>query len=199
MSRAVWPQGILRLHYFLLPHLTITKTVIIFRFITLVSRGESAVTVLAILFLVINEGEEGSQSQTLKTLPAIWEQVYLQLSCASLSRVVSAPFQRHPSNHIGHMETQLKLAWLLHLDVWDWGICCFLAMNYALRLAFFLSVQGLGFFLFTWLSKALLLVSREKVKSEPIESVKLKTWPWLKKALSKPAQESTLSQEYYKK
>ena len=52
-------------------------------------------------------------------------------------------------------------------------------MNSALRLAFLLSVQGLGFFLFTLLSKAQLLVSREKVKSEPIEREKLKTWPWL--------------------
>ena len=51
-------------------------------------------------------------------------------------------------------------------------------MNSALRLAFLLIVEGLGFF-FRWLPEALLLVSKEKVKSEPIEREKLKTWPWL--------------------
>ena len=50
-------------------------------------------------------------------------------------------------------------------------------MNSALRLAFLLIVEGLGFF-FHWLPEALLLVSKEKVKSEPIEREKLKTWPW---------------------
>ena len=34
------------------------------------------------------------------------------------------------------------------MDVRDGGICCFLAMNSALRLAFLLCVEGLGFFLF---------------------------------------------------
>ena len=81
------------------------------------------------------------------------------------------------------------------MDVRDGGICCFLAMNSALRLAFLLCVEGLGFFLFTWLSKALLLVSREKVKSDPIEREKLKTWPWLTSAWQKArhldAREST--------
>ena len=44
-------------------------------------------------------------------------------------------------------------------------------MNSALRLAFLLIVEGLGFF-FRWLPEALLLVSKEKVKSEPIEREK---------------------------
>ena len=51
-------------------------------------------------------------------------------------------------------------------------------MNSALRLAFLLIVEGLGFF-FRWLSEALLLV---KVKSEPIDRGKLKTLPWLTSA-----------------
>ena len=57
-------------------------------------------------------------------------------------------------------------------------------MNSALRLAFLLIVEGLGFF-FRWLPEALLLVSKEKVKSEPIEREKLKTWPWLTSAWQK--------------
>ena len=61
------------------------------------------------------------------------------------------------------------------------------AMNSALRLAFLRSVEGLAFFFVPWVFTvtALLLVSREKVKSGPMETEKLKTWPWLVSAWHK--------------
>ena len=52
-----------------------------------------------------------------------------------------------------------------------------LAKNSSLRLAFLRSVEGLAFFLGDWLGDALLLVSREKEKPEPVEIEMLKTWP----------------------
>ena len=58
--------------------------------------------------------------------------------------------------------------------------CCFLALNSSLRLAFLLSVEGLGFFLV--LGALLLVVSKEKEKVGPTEREKLKTWPWLASA-----------------
>ena len=54
-----------------------------------------------------------------------------------------------------------------------------MALNSALRLAFLRSVEGLDLFLVPWVFTALLLVSREKEKSGPMEREKLKTWPWL--------------------
>ena len=45
----------------------------------------------------------------------------------------------------------------------------FLAKNSSLRLAFLRSVEGLAFFFWDWLFTALLLVSREKEKPEPVE------------------------------
>ena len=59
-------------------------------------------------------------------------------------------------------------------------LCCFLALNSSLRLAFLLSVEGLGFFLV--LGALLLVVSKEKEKVGPTEREKLKTWPWLASA-----------------
>ena len=52
-----------------------------------------------------------------------------------------------------------------------------MAKNSSLRLAFLRSVEGLAFFLGDWLGDALLLVSREKEKPEPVEIEMLKTWP----------------------
>ena len=51
-------------------------------------------------------------------------------------------------------------------------LCCFLALNSSLRLAFLLSVEGLGFFLV--LGALLLVVSKEKEKVGPTEREKLK-------------------------
>ena len=62
-------------------------------------------------------------------------------------------------------------------------LCCFLALNSSLRLAFLLSVEGLGFFLV--LGALLLVVSKEKEKVGPTEREKLKTWPWLASAWQK--------------
>ena len=58
-------------------------------------------------------------------------------------------------------------------------VCCFLAKNSFLRLAFLRSVEGLAFFFWDWLLvfTALLLVSREKEKPEPVEMEMLKGWP----------------------
>ena len=53
-----------------------------------------------------------------------------------------------------------------------------MALNSALRLAFLRSVEGLALFL-VLVFTALLLVSREKENSDPMEREKLKTWPWL--------------------
>ena len=65
----------------------------------------------------------------------------------------------------------------------DGEFCCFLALNSSLRLAFLLSVEGLGFFLV--LGALLLVVSKEKEKVGPTEREKLKTWPWLASAWQK--------------
>ena len=46
-------------------------------------------------------------------------------------------------------------------------------------------MDGLAFFLVLWVVSALLLVSREKVKSGPAEREKVKTWPWLASAWQK--------------
>ena len=62
------------------------------------------------------------------------------------------------------------------LETRDGELCCFLALNSALRLAFLRSVEGLDLFLVPWVFTAmLLLVSREKEKSGPMEREKLKT------------------------
>ena len=56
-------------------------------------------------------------------------------------------------------------------------VCYFLAKNSFLRLAFLRSVEGLAFFFWDWLLvfTALLLVSREKEKPEPVEMEMLKS------------------------
>ena len=79
---------------------------------------------------------------------------------------------------------------------------CFLIRNSALRLAFLLRVDGLGFFLAdaTFLVSKFgtsSLVSREKQKSEPSERENLKALPWLVSAWQKSkhlvAKEASLS------
>ena len=60
--------------------------------------------------------------------------------------------------------------------------CCFFARNSSLLLAFLRRVEGLAIFFVPWLVTALLLVSREKEKSGPMEMEKLKCWPWLTSA-----------------
>ena len=77
---------------------------------------------------------------------------------------------------------------------------CFFFKNSSLRLAFLLSVEGLGFFFLngpTLVSKVLFLVSMEKENVEPIEREKLKTVPWLVSAWQKSrhleAKEESLS------
>ena len=62
-------------------------------------------------------------------------------------------------------------------------LCCFLALNSSLRLAFLRSVEGLAFFLVN--GALLLVVSKEKEKVGPTEREKLKTWPWLANAWQK--------------
>ena len=57
--------------------------------------------------------------------------------------------------------------------------------NISLRLAFLLMVDGLGFFLgtyLTWMSEVSTFVSREKEKEGPMATEMLKTWSWLASA-----------------
>ena len=62
---------------------------------------------------------------------------------------------------------------------------CFFFKNSSLRLAFLLSVEGLLIFLVTGDTDALILVSKEKEKVEPIAREKLNATPWLVSAWQK--------------
>ena len=64
-------------------------------------------------------------------------------------------------------------------------ITLFLERNSSLRLAFLLWVEGLDFFFATGPAFALLLVSKEKVKVEPMLRVKWNGRPWLASAWQK--------------
>ena len=102
---------------------------------------------------------------------------FIRMCCLS-------PFSETASNshwsHLGALAASLS-----PLEIRDGELCCFFAINSSLRLAFLLRVEGLAFFLITWLFTPLLLESREKVKSGPREREKLKTWPWLASAWQK--------------
>ena len=87
-----------------------------------------------------------------------------------------SPFSEAPTySHWSHSKASVTASTPPESVVGD--DCCFLAKNTSLRLAFLRSVEGLAFFLGDWLGDALLLVSREKEKPEPVEIEMLKTWP----------------------
>ena len=72
------------------------------------------------------------------------------------------------------------------LEVRGDEFCCFLARNSALLLAFLRRVEGLAFFLMTWLvTTSLLLVSKEKEKEVPKAMEMLKVCPCLASAWQK--------------
>ena len=102
---------------------------------------------------------------------------FIRMCCLS-------PFTETAENshwsHFGALATAFS-----PLEIRDGVLCCFFAINSSLRLAFLRSVEGLAFFLILWLVTALLLVSREKAKSGPMEREKLETWPWLASAWQK--------------
>ena len=65
------------------------------------------------------------------------------------------------------------------IDRVEAGGRAFLFRKDSFRLAFFLSVEGLDLFPGCFTSQFFFLVSREKLKEEPMVTEKVNSWPWL--------------------
>ena len=108
---------------------------------------------------------------------ASWESPCFILLCC-LSPFSETDLKSHWSHESTLEVTSTSSVWF---TVEGLCLCCKYS---SLRLAFLLRVEGLAFFLVFWLP-SFLLVSKVKVKSEPMIKDKLKAWPWLASAWQK--------------